>query len=59
MGFLSLFLLASMPIAQVLLIGLLGAYLASGYSNILTASAREDINKVHIIHQYHQNMLSF
>ncbi|XP_039134347.1 protein PIN-LIKES 7-like [Dioscorea cayenensis subsp. rotundata] len=46
MGFLSLFLLASMPIAQVLLIGLLGAYLASGYSNILTSSAREDINKV-------------
>ncbi|KAH7669341.1 Membrane transport protein [Dioscorea alata] len=46
MGFFSLFLLASMPTAQVLLIGLLGAYLASGYSNILTPSAREDINKV-------------
>ncbi|XP_008804451.2 protein PIN-LIKES 7-like [Phoenix dactylifera] len=46
MGFLSLFLLASEPIIQVLLIGSLGAYLASGYSNILTASARKDMNRV-------------
>lgn len=46
MGFWSLFLLASEPIIQVLLIGSLGAYLASGYSNILTASARKDINRV-------------
>ncbi|XP_073012401.1 protein PIN-LIKES 7-like [Typha latifolia] len=46
MGFLSLFLVASMPIVQVLLIGLLGAYLATGYSSILTANARKDMNKV-------------
>ncbi|XP_062194195.1 protein PIN-LIKES 7-like [Phragmites australis] len=46
MGFLSLFLVASMPIIQVLLIGVIGAYLASGYSNVLTTSARRDMNKV-------------
>ncbi|KAJ3692900.1 hypothetical protein LUZ60_011995 [Juncus effusus] len=46
MNFLELFMVASMPIIQVLLIGLIGAFLASGYSNILTASARKDINKV-------------
>jgi hypothetical protein len=46
MGFFSLFLVASMPIVQVLLIGVVGAYLASGYSNVLTTSARRDMNKV-------------
>jgi len=46
MGFWSLFLVASTPSIQVLLIGLLGAYLASGYSNILTTSTRKDMNKV-------------
>ncbi|CAL9167742.1 unnamed protein product [Musa hybrid cultivar] len=46
MGFWSLFLVASEPIVQVLLIGLLGAYLASGYSNVLIPSARRDMNKV-------------
>ncbi|CAM0953046.1 unnamed protein product [Alopecurus aequalis] len=46
MGFLSLLLVASMPIIQVLLIGGVGAFLASAYSNLLTASARRDINKV-------------
>lgn len=46
MGFLSLFLAASTPSIQVLLIGLLGAYLASGFSNILTTSTRKDMNKV-------------
>ncbi|KAJ1694558.1 hypothetical protein LUZ63_011256 [Rhynchospora breviuscula] len=46
MDILSLFLVASMPIIQVLLIGLIGAYLASSYSNILTACARKDMNKV-------------
>lgn len=46
MGVLSLFLLAFEPIIQVLLIGLLGAYLASSYSNILTTSARKDLNKI-------------
>jgi hypothetical protein len=46
MNILFLFLAASMPIVQVLLIGVIGAYLASGYSNILTACARKDMNKV-------------
>lgn len=46
MGFGSLLVVASMPVIQFLLIGLLGAFLASGYSNILSASARSDINKV-------------
>lgn len=46
MGFISLLVVASMPVIQFLLIGLLGAFLASGYSNILSASARGDINKI-------------
>ncbi|KAJ3672301.1 hypothetical protein LUZ60_007022 [Juncus effusus] len=46
MAFLSLFLVASLPVIQVLLLGLLGAFLATGYGNILTPSARKDINKV-------------
>ncbi|ONM57056.1 Protein PIN-LIKES 7 [Zea mays] len=31
---------------KVLLIGVIGAYLASGFSNVLTTSARRDMNKV-------------
>ncbi|KAJ8465997.1 hypothetical protein OPV22_028549 [Ensete ventricosum] len=46
MGFWSLFMVASEPNVQVLLIGTLGAYLASSYSNVLLASARRDMNKV-------------
>ncbi|CAL9058015.1 protein PIN-LIKES 7-like [Musa acuminata AAA Group] len=46
MGFWSLLLVASTPVVQVLLIGLLGAYLASGYSNVLLPGARRDMNKV-------------
>lgn len=46
MGFLSLLVVASMPIVQVLLIGVIGAFLASGYSKVLTASALRDMNKV-------------
>ncbi|KAF7074235.1 hypothetical protein CFC21_079136 [Triticum aestivum] len=46
MGFLSLLAVASMPIVQVLLVGVIGAFLASGYSNVLTASAHRDMNKV-------------
>ncbi|KAK3129485.1 hypothetical protein QOZ80_6BG0480490 [Eleusine coracana subsp. coracana] len=46
MGFFSLFLVACMPIVQVLLIGVIGAYLASGYSDVLTTSALRDMNKV-------------
>ncbi|URE42880.1 Membrane transport protein, partial [Musa troglodytarum] len=46
MGLWSLLLAASTPVVQVLLMGLLGAYLASGYSNILLPGARRDMNKV-------------
>uniref|UniRef100_A0A0D9XGJ8 Uncharacterized protein n=1 Tax=Leersia perrieri TaxID=77586 RepID=A0A0D9XGJ8_9ORYZ len=46
MGFLALLLVASMPVIQVLLIGVVGAFLASGYSKILTSSALSDMNKV-------------
>ncbi|KAG6501517.1 protein PIN-LIKES 7-like isoform X1 [Zingiber officinale] len=46
MEFLSLFLLAFMPVLQVLLVGLVGAFLASGCLNILSSSARNDINKI-------------
>lgn len=46
MGFLSLLVVASMPVVEVLLIGLLGAYLAAGRCNILTPTARADINRV-------------
>ncbi|KAJ8513368.1 hypothetical protein OPV22_003802 [Ensete ventricosum] len=45
MEFWSLLMVASMPVLQVLLVGLLGAFLASGYINILSANARSDINK--------------
>lgn len=44
--FWSLFLVASTPSLQVLIIGALGAYLATGYSNILSATTRRDMNKV-------------
>jgi hypothetical protein len=56
MGFFSLFLVASMPIVQVLLIGVVGAYLASGYSNVLTTSARRDMNKVSP--DFHRTLIS-
>ncbi|XP_068646864.1 protein PIN-LIKES 7-like isoform X3 [Aristolochia californica] len=46
MGFWTLFEVATMPILQVLLISCLGAFLASGYSNILHADARKYMNKV-------------
>jgi auxin efflux carrier family protein len=41
-----------MPIIQVLLIGVIGAYLASGFSNVLTTSARRDMNKVSSVIQF-------
>ncbi|KAJ0968866.1 hypothetical protein J5N97_021743 [Dioscorea zingiberensis] len=46
MGFFSLLMVATMPVLQVLLIGLLGAFLASSHTNVLTPSALKDINKV-------------
>ena len=46
MGFVSLLVVALMPVVEVLLVALLGAYLASGRCNILSAGARTDINRV-------------
>ncbi|KAJ9670970.1 hypothetical protein PVL29_027109 [Vitis rotundifolia] len=46
MGFWTLFEVASMPILQVLIIGSLGAFLATGYCNILPADARKSVNKI-------------
>ncbi|KAL9245713.1 hypothetical protein vseg_019333 [Gypsophila vaccaria] len=46
MGFWSLFEVASMPILQVLIISGLGAFMASGYSNLLTTDARKTLNKI-------------
>ncbi|KAM0833255.1 hypothetical protein ACQ4PT_064370 [Festuca glaucescens] len=46
MGFVSLLVVALMPVVEVLLVVLLGAYLASGRCNLLTAAARADINRV-------------
>ncbi|PNT69745.1 protein PIN-LIKES 7 [Brachypodium distachyon] len=48
MGFVSLLLVASSPVVEVLLIAVLGAYLASGHGHkvLLGASARTDINRV-------------
>ena len=48
MGFLALLVVASMPVLQFLLVGLVGAFLASGYSNILSPDARRDTNKVNM-----------
>lgn len=46
MGFFSLLMVASMPVIQLLLIGSLGAFLASGYSNILSSGIRRDLNRI-------------
>ncbi|CAI0474207.1 unnamed protein product [Linum tenue] len=46
MGFWTLLQVASMPVIQVLVIGLLGALLATGYCNVLHADARNYLNKV-------------
>ncbi|KAL6655615.1 hypothetical protein ACP70R_006441 [Stipagrostis hirtigluma subsp. patula] len=45
-GFLSLLAVSSMPVAELLLIGVAGAYLAAGRCNVLTPAARADINRV-------------
>jgi hypothetical protein len=51
MGFWSLFEVASMPILQVLLISILGAFMATEYLNLLPADARRSLNKVmHAMH---------
>ncbi|TXG59236.1 hypothetical protein EZV62_013809 [Acer yangbiense] len=46
MGFWTLFEVASMPILQVLLISILGAFLATNYCNLLTSDARKSLNKI-------------
>lgn len=46
MEFWSLFMMASVPVAEIMLVGTLGAFLASGYANILSADARKHISKV-------------
>lgn len=46
MGFWSLFEVASMPILQVLLISILGAFMATEYLNLLPADARKSLNKI-------------
>ncbi|PIA46658.1 hypothetical protein AQUCO_01500300v1 [Aquilegia coerulea] len=46
MGFWTLFEVATMPILQVLLISVLGAFMATNYCNLLTADARRSLNKI-------------
>lgn len=46
MGFLSLLVVALMPVVQLLLISFVGAILASKSINVLPESARKDLNKV-------------
>ena len=46
MGFWEMLAVASMPVVQVMLIGLVGAFLASRYCAVLTADARKHMNKV-------------
>ncbi|GAB2254226.1 hypothetical protein Droror1_Dr00022035 [Drosera rotundifolia] len=46
MGFLSLLEVSSMPILEVLIVGGLGAYLATDRCGLLTSTARKSINKI-------------
>ncbi|XP_047318099.1 protein PIN-LIKES 7-like [Impatiens glandulifera] len=46
MGFLSLLEVASMPVVQVLLIGTLGAFMATDYLNLLCTETRKSLNKI-------------
>ncbi|XP_059438404.1 protein PIN-LIKES 7-like [Corylus avellana] len=46
MGFWSLFEVASMPILQVLLISILGAFMATEYLDLLPVDARRSLNKI-------------
>nr|DAD46523.1 TPA_asm: hypothetical protein HUJ06_016460 [Nelumbo nucifera] len=46
MGFWTLFQVASMPVLQVLLISILGAFMATNYCNLLNADARRHMNKI-------------
>ncbi|KAI3451351.1 hypothetical protein Pfo_008016 [Paulownia fortunei] len=46
MGFFSLLKVASMPILQVLIISLLGAFMATDYLKLLPSDARRSLNKI-------------
>lgn len=46
MGFWTLFEVASMPILQVLIISLLGAFMATDYCKLLQADTRRSLNKI-------------
>ncbi|KAL6541742.1 hypothetical protein OROGR_011228 [Orobanche gracilis] len=46
MGFLSLFEVASMPILEVLIISILGAFMATDYLKLLPSDARRYLNKI-------------
>ncbi|KAA8532085.1 hypothetical protein F0562_006773 [Nyssa sinensis] len=46
MGFLTLLEVASMPMLQVIIITILGAFLATDYLNLLPAPARKSLNKI-------------
>ncbi|KAK9948227.1 hypothetical protein M0R45_003813 [Rubus argutus] len=46
MGFWTLFEVASMPVLQVLIISLLGAYMATEYCNLLPSGARRSLNRI-------------
>ncbi|KAL5557366.1 hypothetical protein UlMin_039602 [Ulmus minor] len=46
MGFWTLLEVASMPILEVLIISLLGAFMATDYCNLLPADARKSLNKI-------------
>ncbi|CAM8995534.1 unnamed protein product [Rhodiola kirilowii] len=46
MGFLSFLEVASMPIIEVLIISTLGAFMGTGYCNLLPADARKSLNKI-------------
>ncbi|RZC48609.1 hypothetical protein C5167_017036 [Papaver somniferum] len=46
MGFFTLLEVATMPVLQVLIISILGAYMATNYCNLLTADARRQMNKI-------------
>ncbi|KAL6580552.1 hypothetical protein OROMI_008576 [Orobanche minor] len=49
MGFLSLFEVASMPILEVLIISILGAFMATDYLKLLPSDARRYLNKALIV----------
>ncbi|KAL0343038.1 UNVERIFIED_CONTAM: protein PIN-LIKES 7 [Sesamum angustifolium] len=46
MGFLSLLKVASMPILQMLIISILGAFMATDYIKLLPSDARRSLNKI-------------